>query len=59
MGQVEAASSKKNVRLGFRTKTRRGTKERDRKLQDHCANIRDVEVVRVLYYSASGKRMRT
>ena len=39
--------------------TRCGTKERDQKLQGHCTNIGDLEVVRVLYYSSSGKRKRT
>ena len=34
-------------------------KERDPKLQGHCAHIGDVEVVRVLYYCASGKRKGT
>ena len=33
--------------------------EKDQKLQGHHADIGDVEVVRVLYYSASGKRKRT
>ena len=41
---------------GVLSKTRRGTKERDQKLQGHCAHIGDVEVVRLLYYSASGKK---
>ena len=34
------------------------TKEEDQKLQGHCADIGDVEMVRVLCYFASGKRKR-
>ena len=40
---------------GLLEETRRRTKERDQKLQGHSADIGDVEMVRVLYYSASGK----
>ena len=43
---------------GVLTKTRRGTKERDQKLQGHCAHIGDVEVVRILFHSVSGKKER-
>ena len=40
----------------FSVKTRCGTKERDQKLEDHCADICNVEVVRVLYFSSFEKK---
>ena len=48
-----------DCKTGVLTKTRRGTKERDQMLQGHCAHIGDGEVVRILFYSVSGKRKRT
>ena len=53
------SSSKFMKDCGVLAKTRRRTKEEDQKLQGNCADIGDVEVVRVLYYSASGTRNRT
>ena len=43
---------------GVLAETRRGTKEREQKLQSHRADI-SVEVVRVLCCSSSGKGKRT
>ena len=40
---------------GVLTKTRCGTKERNRKLQGYSTDISDVRAVRILYYSSSGK----
>ena len=45
--------------IGLSSETGRCFEEVDQKLQGHCADICDVEVVRVLYYSSSGKRNRT
>ena len=59
MGQMEAPSSWKFVKLVFFTKTRSRTKERDQKLQSHCFDIGYVDVVRIMYYSSSGNKERT
>ena len=56
MGLTEAPSSWKIEKLVFSAKTRRGTKERDQKLEDHCADICDVEVVRGVYFSSLEKK---
>ena len=59
MGLMEAPSSWKIVKLVFLTKTGCGAQKIDLKLQSHCADISDDEVVRVLYCSSSRKRKRT
>ena len=36
--------------------TRRGTEEKNKKLQSNRVNVGDVEVVRSVYFSSSGKK---
>ena len=59
MSQMEAPNSWKIVKLVFLRKTRRGTDERDHKLQGHSVDISDVEVVRGVHFPSFGKRKRT
>ena len=59
MGLMEPPSSWKVVKLVFLKKTRCGTEEGDQKIQSHGADISDVQVIRILDYSSSGKRERT
>ena len=48
MGQVEAPSSWNIVKLVFfSTKTRRGTKEKNKKLQGYCADLVKAEKKRI------------
>ena len=56
-GKVEAPSSWKIVKLVLLRK--RGTKKRNKKLQDHRVDVGDVKVVRIMCYSSSGKITRT
>ena len=44
---------------GAFAKTRRGTNERDQKVQGHTVDIGDVEVVRGVHCPPFGKRKRT
>ena len=55
MGQMEAPSSWKIVKLVFLRKPDTAPKKRDHKLQGNCADIGDVEVVCILYHSAPGE----
>ena len=41
--------------IGVLAETRCGAKERNQKLQSHCADISDVEVVRIMCCSSSGE----
>ena len=55
MGLMESSSSWKIVNLVFLRNSDAAPKTGDQKLQCNCADISDIEVLCILYYSSLGK----